>query len=323
MRLSIKAMHYFLTAVDHRSIVQAAQAMNVVPSAIASAIDAVESEFGLKLVQRFPARGIQPTASGIVIAQKIRRLIEEYDDLMVGGNELKDALSGKLSIGYYAPMAPAFLPTILAPMIREHPGIRLQCMECNNESAQLGLLEGTFDIILFVADNAQLGICCETLIEAPPYLLLPRSHPLARRRSVRFSELAALDLVLLDLPFTTGYLRGLFDGHELEPQIVATASSTEMVRNLVGAGVGCSILNMRPLCDQTYSAEGVVEVPIRPPIESLRLALGYLDGNPRRLVSAVTRSFLDYFSAPAARQLIVPNTQPSRRRRTASAPKSR
>lgn len=98
MRLSIKAMSYFLTAVDCRSIVGAAQQMSVVPSAISSAIDAVEAEFGLKLVQRFPARGIQPTASGIVIAQKIRRLIEEYDDLIVGGNELRDVLSGQLSI---------------------------------------------------------------------------------------------------------------------------------------------------------------------------------------------------------------------------------
>ncbi len=307
MRLSIKAMHYFLTAVDRRSIVHAAQEVNVVPSAISSAIDAVESEFGLKLVQRFPAKGIQPTASGIVIAQKIRRLIEEYDDLIVGGNELRDALSGKLSIGYYAPMAPAFLPTILAPMMKEHSGIKLQCTECNNESAQLGLLDGAFDVILFVSDNAQLGISCETLIDAPPYLLLPHTHSLAKRRSVGFAELGSLDLVLLDLPFTTRYLRSLLDAHDVDPRIVATASSAEMVRNLVGAGVGCSILNMRPLINQTHSGESLVEIPIRPPIESLRLVLGYLDGNPRRLVSAVTQAFLDYFNAPAAQRLIVPN----------------
>lgn len=307
MRLSIKAMYYFLTAVDCRSIVHAAQQVNVVPSAISSAIDAVESEFGLKLVQRFPAKGIQPTASGMAIAQRIRRLVEEYDDLMVGGSELRDTLSGKLSIGYYAPMAPAFLPTILAPLMKENSGIKLHCTECNNESAQLGLLDGTFDVILFVSDNAQLGIVCETLIDAPPYLLLPHNHSLAKRRSVGFAELGSLDLVLLDLPFTTRYLRDLLDAHEVDPCIVATASSAEMVRNLVAAGVGCSILNMRPLNDHTYSGKSVVEVPVRPPIQSLRLVLGTLEGNPRRLVSAVTRAFQDYFNVPAAQKLIVPN----------------
>ncbi|MGQ7846896.1 LysR family transcriptional regulator [Granulosicoccus sp. 3-233] len=217
MRLSIKVMHYFLTAVDRRSIVQAAQDRNVVPSAISNAIDAVEEEFGLKLVQRYPAKGIQPTSAGMLIAQKIRRLIE-----------------------------------------------------------------------------------------APPYLLLPPTHPLARRRSVSFRELAGLDMILLDLPFTTRYLRGLFDDAGFEPQIVATASSSEMIRNLVGAGVGCSILNMRPLASATQSGKPVVEVAIRPPMQSLRLVLGSLNGKPRRVVSAVRESILAYFDTPEARRLIVP-----------------
>lgn len=324
MRLSLKAMHYFLTAVDRRSIVQAAQDMNVVPSAIANAIDAVESEFGLKLVERFPAKGIQPTTSGVIIAQKIRRLIEEYDDLMVGGNELREALSGSLSIGYYAPMAPAFLPTVLAPLIQENPGIRLHCREGDNESVQQGLLDGSFDIILFVSDKAQLGITCKKLIDAPPYLLLPKTHPLAKRRFISFSDIATLDLVLLDLPFTTDYLRGLLEEHDIDPRIVATASSSEMVRNLVAAGIGCSILNMRPLTDQTYSGTSVVEVAIRPEVQSLQLVLGYLGGHPRRLVHAVTQAFLDYFSktsaAPAAgRQLVVPGTRRSRRRHSSGS----
>jgi DNA-binding transcriptional LysR family regulator len=73
MKLSIKAMHYFVTAVDERSIVQAARLLNVVPSAVSVAIDAVEAEFGLKLIQRFPSKGIQPTASGITVAHRVRR----------------------------------------------------------------------------------------------------------------------------------------------------------------------------------------------------------------------------------------------------------
>ncbi len=89
-----------------------------------------------------------------------------------------------------------------------------------------------------------------------------------------------------------------------------------MVRNLVGAGVGSSILNMQPLTDQTHSGKSVTAVPIRPPIQSLSLVLGYLDGNPRLLVSAVTQSFLDYFNSPAAQKLIVPNTRVLRRRAT-------
>lgn len=320
MRLSIKALQYFLTAIDQGSITHAAQHMNVVPSAISSAIDAVESEFGLKLVQRFPAKGIKPTASGITIARKVRRLIEEYDDVITGGHELRDALSGQLSIGYYAPIAPAFLPTILAPMLKQNRAVHLQCTECNNESVQDGLLEGRFDVILFVSENVKLGITCETLIDAPPHLLVPSSHRLAKQKSVKLDQIATLDLVLLDLPFTTQYLRGLLDSHGIDPRIVASASSTEMVRNLVGAGVGCSILNMRPELEHTYSGARVVAVPIEPPNKPLRLVLGYLDGNARRIVRTVNEACLSYFKSPAAQKLIVPIPQRPHRRKRAKSP---
>ena len=79
MRLSIKALRYFMVASEQQSIVRAAELLNVVPSAISGAIDSVEQEFELKLVQRFPAKGIKPTPDGLTLMQKIRRLVEEYD----------------------------------------------------------------------------------------------------------------------------------------------------------------------------------------------------------------------------------------------------
>lgn len=304
MKLSIRAMHYFVTAVDERSIVRAARSLNVVPSAVSVAIDAVEAEFGLKLIQRFPAKGIQPTASGFTVANRVRRLIEEYDDLITSCTELRDSLSGQLTVGYYAPLAPAFLPTIFAPLLKEHPDVRIHYVECNNESVQQGLLDGLYDLILFVSDGMQMGIQCDVLIDAPPYLLLPSNHPLAKRKSIAFEEINDIDLVLLDLPFTTQYLRGLIDGYGIHPNIVATATSTEMVRSLVASGLGGSILNMRPLTQQTQSGRAVVEIPINPPLQPLRLVVGKLEGNSRRLVKACSERLIDFFDTEASQKLV-------------------
>ncbi|MEM8688290.1 MAG: LysR family transcriptional regulator, partial [Pseudomonadota bacterium] len=94
MRISIKSLQYFLTAAERGSISKAARALNVVPSAVASAIEQVEAGFELKLVQRYPAKGIRPTAAGKALMRKIRHLVEEYDTLMLEGAELRTALSG-------------------------------------------------------------------------------------------------------------------------------------------------------------------------------------------------------------------------------------
>lgn len=305
MRPSIQALRYFLVASDRQSIVQAAKLLNVVPSAISVAIDNVEQAFELKLVQRYPAKGIKPTAAGIKLIQKIRHLVEEYDNLLLEGTELRTALSGNLSIGYYAPIAPAFMPAIVGSLVTQNPDVRLTFTECDNERAQAGLLDGSFDCIVFVAEGVRAGIQYKTLIEAPPYLLVAADHPLASKSSVSFDALDGLSLVLLDLPFISKYYRSLIEEQGLTAHIVATASTTEMVRSLVGAGIGCSILNMCPATSLSYAGDKVCAIPIRSEAKPLSLVLGYSGGNRRRLLQVFIDSCQAYFMDDIARQLVV------------------
>ena len=305
MPLSIKALRYFLTATSHGSIVRAADQLNVVPSAISSAIDSVEEEFQLKLVQRFPAKGIKATAAGVTIMHKIRHIIEEYDNLITEGIELRTALSGEISFGYYAPVAPAFMPEIVKPLVQENPQVRLKFVECDNERAQRGLLNGEFDLIIFVAENVRTGIQYETLLEAPAYLLIANDHPYSTRKSISLDEVNGLSLVLLDLPFTSEYYRSLIDENDLDVTIVATASTTEMLRSLVGSGIGCAILNMCPNTLVSYSGEKLATVPISTSSRPLKLVLGHLGGNRRRLVQVMANQIRQYFDSSKARNLII------------------
>lgn len=306
MKLSIKALRYFLIAAEQRSIVRAAELLNVVPSAVASAVDSVEQAFELKLVQRYPAKGISPTASGLALMAKIRHTVEEYDNLILEGTELKTAISGHISIGYYAPIAPAFIPDITKGLMRDNPDVRFSFIECDNDRAQSGLLNGEFDIIVFVAENVRAGIHYETLIEVPPFLLVPDNHAFVTKSEVTFADLSGQPLVLLDLPFTSEYYRKLIDEHSVEVSIVATATTTEMVRSLVGAGIGCSILNMRPATDISYAGDGLTSIPFeRSLAKPLKLVLGHLGGNRRRLVQRFSDECSHYFNSAAAKKLIV------------------
>lgn len=305
MRLSIKSLRYFLAAAERGSISKAADVLNVVPSAVSSAIELVEAEFELKLVQRYPAKGIQPTAAGKAMMRKVRHLVEEYDNLLLEGAELRTALSGSLAVGYYAPVAPAFLPAIAGPLVRDHPGISLNLTEVDNERAQAGLLNGEFDVIFFVAEQVKAGIAYETLTEAPPYVLTPRGHPLAERDAVELAELEGEPLVLLDLPVTSEYYQGLLQSAGVNARVVARATTHEMVRSMVGAGVGCSLLNMSPRSAITYAGGEVSSVPVRSPAAPLRLVLGHLGGNPRRLIQAFIDATKTFFAGTAAQDLVV------------------
>lgn len=305
MRLSIKALSYFLSAAGHGSIARAAEEKNVVASAISGAIDQVEAEFGLKLVHRSPAKGVTPTAAGIKLMKRVRMLVDEYDSLMRDGADLRSSLSGALSIGYYAPVAPAFVPSIAAPIMRDNPGVTMSFTACDNHRAQTGLLAGEFDLIVFVAANVLSGISYEELLTTPPYVLVPAGHRLADGGPVRIEDLGQEPLVLLDLPFTSQYLSGLMEAARISPRVVATASTTEMVRSLVGAGVGVSILNMRPDTAQSYAGDRLAAVPLAGPLPPLKLVLGHPGGGQRRLAETFASACRAYFLTEAASRLVV------------------
>ena len=305
MRVTLKALQYFLTAVDRGSITRAAETLHVVPSAVSAAIDQIEDAFALNLVTRYPSKGIQPTATGRILLGKIRHLLEEYDNLIAEGGDLRNALSGSLRVGYYAPVAPAFMPRIAGSLMLGNAAVSCRFVECDNESAQAGLLSGAFDVIVFVAEDVKPGIAYETLLDVPPYLLAAGGHRLAKRRSVRLTDLTDEPIVLLDRPVIGAYYRAVLEDGGVTPQVAATADTTEMVRSLVGAGIGCSVLNMRPLTNTSYAGEPLTAIPIRPRARPLRLVLGHLQENPRRLVRAFVEQCRTFFAGPDARHLIV------------------
>ncbi|SEN27188.1 transcriptional regulator, LysR family [Roseovarius tolerans] len=305
MALTLKAMEYFTTALRHGNIAKAAGELNIAASAISSAIDQVEAEFDLTLVTRHRARGIQANASGRAVARKCERLLEEYRSVLTEGAELKHALSGTLRIGYYAPIAPAFLPQILDTFLTASTTVALEMTECDNDQAQDGLLDGTFDVALFVAQGVRPSVDFDTLIAAPPYCLLPATHPLTQQISVSMEEIAKEPLVVLNRPVAASYYEGLFQPGARQAPVVAYANSTEMVRSLVASGRGCAILNMRPLTSESYTGAKVVARPISDDLPPLTLAIGYEKSRPRRSVQEFVEACQTYFAKAGSSQCIV------------------
>lgn len=305
MTVSIQSMRYFTTALARGSISGAAEELNVAASAISAAIDRIEAHFQLTLVNRFRSRGITATASGRVLERKFNHLLDEFDAVMIAGSDLQGTLIGELRIGYYAPVAPAFLPDILKDLAGADGQVTLHLEECDNDRAQDGFLAGDFDAILFVSDAALPQIDFDVLIEAPAYCLTAPDHPLAKQAFVCPKDLAEEAIIVLNRPIAVDYYQQLFQKAGHNSAKIAYANSTEMVRSLVGAGHGCAVLNMLPATDVSYAGDRLVALPIEDALPSLSLSLGYDKANPRRIVRHFVSQCLSYFGAGAGHRHIV------------------
>lgn len=158
-------------------------------------------------------------------------------------------------------------------MTLENSKVTLHLEECDNGSAQAGLLNGKFDVILLVSEGMRPAVEFEILFQAPAYCLQPKSHRLAKKRAVCMADIAGEPMIILDRPFATAYYRGFFDTQSQAPAIAAYANSTEMVRSLVGAGHGCAILNMLPRTSISYAGDMLIALPIEGDLRVLTLSV--------------------------------------------------
>lgn len=304
LRLSLRALRAFVATVEHGSITAAARALNIAASAVAAALDQVEAEFGADLLIRSRARGIVPTQEGRDMAARFRTLLEEYSTVMDQGRALAQTLTGRLRIGYYAPIAPAFLPTILCPMMQNNPDLQIELFAHDNDSAQEELLAGQLDAILFAGQDLRPGIETQVLIDLPPYVLAPAGHDITQSGPATLARVAQFPLVQLDRPLARPYVNRLFRHKGLTPRIAARADSTEMVRSLVGAGVGLAVLSMRPLTSQSYGGDALITQPLESGLPGIQLLSGHIPGRPRKPVSAFLETLNDWMKSASAQALI-------------------
>ncbi|MFK7877997.1 MAG: LysR family transcriptional regulator [Paracoccaceae bacterium] len=305
MTLSLRAMRYVQAALHHGSITRAAAATHVTPSAIAAALDQAETVFGIALVTRARAKGVFPTAAGRDIGRRIDDLLERYDTLLTDVSDLQSSLTGNLAIGYNAPIAPAFLPKLAAALLKAHPGVAFTFMEGDNNSVQKGLLDGQFDMILFVEELPNPQIETQPLLFAPTYCLCPADHALAQHATVTVSQIVTEPLILLDRPAARGYYLDLLEQGGKDLHIVATANSTEMVRSLVASKIGISLLNMKPQDVQTYAGHHIKCLPITQSASGVTLSLGFAPGPKRKLIQIFAQSCVAFCAEPVEAGLTV------------------
>jgi DNA-binding transcriptional LysR family regulator len=156
-----------------------------------------------------------------------------------------------------------------------------------HQALQAGSIDIGFTRGLQPAQAATLR--SEHFLTDPLYVVLPRNHPLAKRRSISMRELAGERFVLND----RNYSPPVFDKvitlcteAGFSPRIGATGTVSSGVLALVEAGEGLAIL---PGGSQRLSTEEVVFVPLADRAAFVDLVIAW---SPQH-EGPVLRSFLD------------------------------
>ncbi|OWV79825.1 LysR family transcriptional regulator [Rhizobium sp. R635] len=240
--MQIRALMYFDELVRTNSMRQAAENLNVAPTAISRQIENLETHFGAPLVER-SSRGVKLTAAGELLAARAGRTLRELDHVQQLIEDLKGLQRGHVSIYANGATVTSLLAPALAEFSLKYPRLRFSVAITSARQAVDAVSSAAADIAVTLFSPPLSGTKIRLRSEIAYDLIVTPQHPAAAQADISLRKLADYALALPEHSF--GF-RQAFDaliekeGLELDPVFVT--SSLEMLKELVLSGAAATLL---------------------------------------------------------------------------------
>lgn len=261
--MNFRQLEIFLAVAEKQSFVKASMALFIAQSAVSIAIRKLEDELDLKLFNRNNKR-VELTAEGQALLNHAKRIMAQARDAKLELAEMSALKKGEVKLGVPAMLASYFLPSHLVDFKKQYPNIKITIIDEGTRLIRQHLDQGVIDMGIINLDEPIEDIESHPVIHEEMLLCLSRSHPLAKRRSIKFSELKDQRFIL----YREGYfLREIVNRmcrkHDLEPRIDFEVNLVHLMKTLVLSDLGISFCLRSVLEEETE----LVGIPFKPALE--------------------------------------------------------
>jgi len=273
--MELRVLAYFLAVVDAKNISRAARQLHVSQPTVSRQLQALEDELGVPLFER-GSREIQLTSDGLYLANQARQITALVDKTLTNIHQTK-TISGTVLIGCGESQMMATVAQSINTLKHEHPGVQINLFSTDGNTAVERLQAGIFDFAIVMTPMMDRRYNFIRLPGASRWgLLLPKSSPLARQKSISAEQLTNIDLIA---PQQRG-IDELFEnwlGHSTDQfHIISTYNLLYNASILVSAGVGAALC-LDNIINTNHTA--LTFVPLTPTIQSMA-SLVWLKGRP-------------------------------------------
>lgn len=245
-KFTFRQLELFAALPEHTTLGSAAQQLHISESALSHAISELEAAVGEQLCIRRKARGVHLTPTGRHFAKRAGELLREASALADGLGELRGELKGPVSLGCYTGLASNVLPAVLEGMASLHPKVEIS-VTVGDQSELLPALEaGTLDTAIVYDIGLPADVERRIIYRTEVMAVLAASDSLGQEGDVDLVDLAIKPLIMLNTAPSTEYTQLMFAQRGLKPNVGAVVPQIDLVRAMVGRGLGYSLLMSRP-----------------------------------------------------------------------------
>lgn len=300
MKLSV--LRYLIAFADEKSVSKAAEKCHVSQPTLSVALQQLEAELGVSLIERRKGHVLLTDVGWQVVAQA-RKTLDEAKRIEIVAQQAKDPLAGDFRLGVIHTIGPYLLPELIAAMRGITPSTRFFIDESMTSLLADSLKYGSIDAAIIALPFESPGIQTHPLYDEPFQVVVPRGHAWAKRKRIGRSEVRGENVLVLKAGncFREQVLDACpeishADGASLE------GHSIETVRCMVATGYGISVLPAGTLTG-FYTSDLVVPISFDPPEPLRRVALAWRAGFTRPQVIDAIIAAANLLKNPAYRKV--------------------
>jgi len=232
----------FIETADAGSLSRAARHLSISQPSLTVQIQRLEAHLGMPLFNRH-GRGVTLTGAGTALYPRARRILDEVRETEETIRRERTEGAGTLSVGAIPTVAPYVLPAAVQRLRARHAAMRVALREDYSAILARLLLEGSLDVVIAALPYAFDHLETEVLGTDALVVAVPASHAAARAGRITLAQLRDAPAVTLDPAHCLGeQVAGFCSSRQVSPSVVCRSAQLATVLELVGAGVGISIV---------------------------------------------------------------------------------
>jgi LysR family hydrogen peroxide-inducible transcriptional activator len=232
----------FLETADAGSLSRAARQLGLSQPSLTLQIQRLERQVGTRLFRRH-GRGVALSEAGTVLYPRARRLLDDMRAAEDAVRREADAAASTIRVGVIPTVAPYLLPDALRRFRTASPVTRIELREDYSAVLARLLHDEALDVVIAALPYEFDGLRTEVVGTDALLVAVPSAHPAARAGRITLAQLHDAPAITLDPAHCLGeQVAGFCASRQVVPSVVCRSAQLATVLELVGAGVGVSIV---------------------------------------------------------------------------------
>ncbi|MCP4485270.1 MAG: LysR family transcriptional regulator [Flavobacteriaceae bacterium] len=246
---TLQQLRIFKAIASEKSFTNAAELLFVSQPSLSKQIKILENRLGILLLNRNNNK-ISLTEAGTVFLQYSERILALCEESCRALNDLKDGERGNLTVGASQTIGAYLMPRVLSLFAQSYPQINLNIQVDSTRVIASKVVERIIDIAVVGGDipiNLKKNLEIEEFVEDELILIIPKSHPFARKKQIIKEDLYHLNFITLNSNSTIHkFINNILIQNNIQTKqfnVIMELNSIEAIKTAVSLGLGAAFVS--------------------------------------------------------------------------------